>query len=326
MPDITRSQNFENGDLVTAQKLKDLIDLSSINPTFVTGKTELAAQTVATGDHLLIYDLSALAFRKVRAADLVASNLPVRATTVTASTSVSTPEITGPVGVDVVITPPAGRKIDVAGALEADSINAVGAITAGGLVTANLGATIAGPVTASGIANFTNSIQFSGTPVYGLSAVIEGSVNAVNCLGGTAGEISATCNQWLTLATIPSLTKTNKEIWQVDATFSASWSNVTAGQNQCKFRMILVSTGAVLAEKYRLAGPFSGLNFHKDQINLSAIIPASTVLTSDSIRVEIFYNNPYAAGQSAFLRAGPHGDQFETGTTNRTTIIKYIKP
>ena len=126
MPDITRTQNFSDGDLVTAEKLKNLVDLSSINTTFITGKTELAAGSVATGDHLLMHDLSVSAYRKVRAADLVASNLPVVAS------SVTTPAVTGTLVTDIVITPQAGRKVDVAGPLEADSINCVGASTVGG--------------------------------------------------------------------------------------------------------------------------------------------------------------------------------------------------
>ena len=110
-----------------------------------------------------------------------------------------------------------------------------------------------------------------------------------------------------------------------EAIFSAFWWNVIASQNQCKFRIILVSSGAVLAESYRLSYIGSESTFFKDQVYLSAIIAESTVFTGDSIRVEIFYANGTIA-QNGSLRAGPQNDLFENGTTNKTRLTKYIKP
>ena len=65
MPDITRIQNFNDGDLVTANKLKNLIDNSSINTTFLTDKTALAENEIADTDQFLVYDASALIFKKI---------------------------------------------------------------------------------------------------------------------------------------------------------------------------------------------------------------------------------------------------------------------
>lgn len=65
MPDITRIQNFNDGDLVTANKLKNLIDNSSISTAFLTDKTALAQNEIADADQFLVYDASALVFKKI---------------------------------------------------------------------------------------------------------------------------------------------------------------------------------------------------------------------------------------------------------------------
>lgn len=65
MPDLNRTQNFADGDLVTAQKLKDLIDLTTIQPYFLTSKTALSQGQLSADDQLLVYDVSDLVFKKV---------------------------------------------------------------------------------------------------------------------------------------------------------------------------------------------------------------------------------------------------------------------
>jgi hypothetical protein len=71
MPDITRLQNFNDGDLVTAEKLKNLIDNSSISPSFVYGKSILFADTISLNDALLIYDSSINSYMKTSVEDFV---------------------------------------------------------------------------------------------------------------------------------------------------------------------------------------------------------------------------------------------------------------
>lgn len=72
MSDLTRSQNFEDGDLVTALKLKNLIDLSTINPTFVTTKSELQSGSIdATTDLVLGYDFSTNTLVKIKVEELL---------------------------------------------------------------------------------------------------------------------------------------------------------------------------------------------------------------------------------------------------------------
>lgn len=71
MPDLNRSQNFSDGDLVTAQKLKDLIDLTTIQPFFLTSKSILFQDTLTKNDKLLAYAPSTGAFMQLGIGDLM---------------------------------------------------------------------------------------------------------------------------------------------------------------------------------------------------------------------------------------------------------------
>ena len=71
MPDLNRTQNFADGDLVTAQKLKDLIDQTSIQPSFLTSKSILFQDTLTKNDRLLAYAPTANAFMQLGIGDLM---------------------------------------------------------------------------------------------------------------------------------------------------------------------------------------------------------------------------------------------------------------
>jgi len=72
MPDLNRTQNFADGDLVTAQKLKDLIDLTTIQPYFLTSKSYLFQDTLnASTDRLLAYKASTNSFMQITMKDLI---------------------------------------------------------------------------------------------------------------------------------------------------------------------------------------------------------------------------------------------------------------
>jgi hypothetical protein len=71
MTDLNRSQNFTDGDLVTAQKLKDLIDLTTVSPQFLYNKSILFADTLSLNDYLLIYDSSINSYMKTSVEDFV---------------------------------------------------------------------------------------------------------------------------------------------------------------------------------------------------------------------------------------------------------------
>ena len=85
MPDLNRTQNFTDGDLVTALKLKNLIDQTSVDPTFLSSKVELLASGLdKAADTVLLHDFSTSLLKKVKVEELliVPVTLPVLTATV----------------------------------------------------------------------------------------------------------------------------------------------------------------------------------------------------------------------------------------------------
>ena len=98
MPDLNRTQNFVDGDLVTALKLKNLVDTSTIDPTFLSTKTELLTAGVdVNNDTVLVHDLSASLLRKVKVRELlrVATTLPTVTATLATIDTLKTSVIDG---------------------------------------------------------------------------------------------------------------------------------------------------------------------------------------------------------------------------------------
>ncbi len=70
--DITRGQSFSDGQRITAAQLQALVDSATINPAFVTDKTE--QQLVATGDYFLLYSAAGASLRKISGNNLLLNN------------------------------------------------------------------------------------------------------------------------------------------------------------------------------------------------------------------------------------------------------------
>ena len=83
MAQIQKGDTFADGQQVTGARLNQLIDSATILPNIITDQTNLTANTVETGDSILLYDLSATALREATASDLLNSNIPVTASSVT---------------------------------------------------------------------------------------------------------------------------------------------------------------------------------------------------------------------------------------------------
>ena len=130
MAQISKGDTFTDGEQVTGARLNQLVDSSTLLAGAILDQGAMTANTVAATDSVLLYDLSATGLRKPTVSDILNSNLPV-----------TTSAITGGAGVNVVITPAATYKVDVAGAFEADSINSVGAATVGGTLAVTGNAT-----------------------------------------------------------------------------------------------------------------------------------------------------------------------------------------
>ena len=196
MAQIQSPETYADGQQVTAARLNNQTNGAILLPGAVTDQTALTANTVASGDTVLLHDASASALRKATAGDLLGSGLPV-------TTSV----ITGASGVDLAITPAAGQKVDVGGAFEANSLNVTGNSTIGGneTVSGNLlvtgSSTLTGNViadngfTSNGTANFTGQLQVNGSTAYVLYEVASLSLPApVNIAAITNSNVATTAN------------------------------------------------------------------------------------------------------------------------------------
>ena len=124
MPQLSKGDTFADGQQVTGVRLNGLVDNATILPGVITDQTSITANTVDNADSILLHDSSASALREATASDLLNSGL-----------SITTGAITGNSGADLVLTPSAGQKVDVAGAIEVDSENVVGNSTIGGTLT-----------------------------------------------------------------------------------------------------------------------------------------------------------------------------------------------
>jgi len=124
MAQIQSPETYIDGQQVTAARLNNQTNGAVLLPGAITDQTALAAGTVATGDGLIVHDASASAIRKITAGDLLGSGVPV-----------TTGAITGSTGADLVITPAAGQKVDVAGDIEAEDATLTGGLTVTGNTT-----------------------------------------------------------------------------------------------------------------------------------------------------------------------------------------------
>jgi hypothetical protein len=171
MAQIQSPETYADGQQVTAARLNNQTNGAVLLPGAVTDQTPISGG-VASGDGLIVHDASASALRKATVGEVLGGGVPVVAASVT-----------GVAGADLVIAPSAGQKADVTGPLEADSINAVGAISSGGnsTVGGNLAVTgnstlsgnlnANGNLTNTGVANFTGTLQYKSTPILGLYQV-----------------------------------------------------------------------------------------------------------------------------------------------------------
>jgi hypothetical protein len=100
MAQIQKGDTFADGQQVTASRLNQFLDSATVLPNIITDQTNLTANTVATGDSILLYDLSATALREATASDLLNSNIPI-----------TTPSVTAGTGSDITLSPQNGTIV-----------------------------------------------------------------------------------------------------------------------------------------------------------------------------------------------------------------------
>lgn len=123
MAQIQSPETYADGQQVTAARLNNQTNGAILLPGAVTDQTAISGG-VASGDAVIVHDASTSALRKATVGEVLGGGVPVVASSVT-----------GVAGADLVLTPSAGQKVDVAGNLEADDINATDDMTVGGNAT-----------------------------------------------------------------------------------------------------------------------------------------------------------------------------------------------
>lgn len=167
--------------------------------------------------------------------------------------------------------------------------------------------------------NITTALQIAGTPVWSLVSITDTGIPFFQCDGTTTTGLSTTCGQWKTILSISGVTKTNKEQWLVEADFPCNVYTLYSA----RFRITVNSTGAVFAMQFNYIQAYA--NFLLNQIKMSALIPESTVLTNDTIKIEVFYNCS-VVGPSNVCNIGYGGGLTDSTVTSRVRTTKYIKP
>ena len=94
MAQIQSPETYADGQQVTAARLNNQTNGAILLPGAITDQTNITANTVASGDSILLYDLSATALREANVSDVLGSNLPVTTSAITAGANS-----------DIVVTP-----------------------------------------------------------------------------------------------------------------------------------------------------------------------------------------------------------------------------
>jgi len=111
MAQLQSPETYVDGQQVTATRLNNQTNGATLLPGAITDQPNITANTVASGDSLLLYDLSATALREANVSDVLGSNLPVTTSAVTAGANS-----------DVVITPNDGVVVTGSTYVSADAI------------------------------------------------------------------------------------------------------------------------------------------------------------------------------------------------------------
>lgn len=105
MAQISKGDTFTDGEQVTGARLNQLVDSATLLAGVITDQTNITVNTVASGDSILLYDLSATALREANVSDVLGSNLPIIASAITTSS------VTAGANSDIVLTPNDGTIV-----------------------------------------------------------------------------------------------------------------------------------------------------------------------------------------------------------------------
>lgn len=137
MAQISKGDTFADSQQLTATRLNQLVDSAQLLVGAITEQPSITANTLEATDSTIVNDAGSL--KEATIGDILNSNL-----------AITTSEVNGGTGVDMIVTPDAGKKLMIIGAFEADSMNSVGALTVGGNATVTGTLDVTGAVTTDG--------------------------------------------------------------------------------------------------------------------------------------------------------------------------------
>ena len=227
MAQISKGDTFTNGEQVTGARLNQLVDSATLLVGAITDQPNITAGTLEATDSTIVNDSGTL--KEATIGDILGSNLPI----VTSS-------ITGGAGVDITVTPAATKKFDVAGALEADSINSVGAITVGGAatITGTLGVTGATTLTGgiSGNTTINGNVTIGSGKTLTLDSAPTANLHAATKAYVDSGSKSA-CKAWVKFAGATGTISASYNVSSITrggvGTYTVNLSTTQADANYC---------------------------------------------------------------------------------------------
>lgn len=304
MAQISKGDTFVNGEQVDGNRLNQLVDSAQLLVGAITDQPSITANTLEATDSTIVNDAGTL--KEATIGDILNSNLPV-----------TTSSITGGAGSDIVVTPAAGQKVDVAGAFEANSNNTVGNSTIGGNLTVTGSSTLTGNViadngfTSNGIANFTGQFQVNGTVGYVLYEVFEANVSYSNATVPTG---------WNAMYTSPSLTKPSDEIWVIES--DLRWRHTL--QLIWAVRLNLTTPNTMLNGTIDIEGGGSDY-WHIESNIMRYVFNAGTTFTS-TITIDVLPSSvagyAFYCGETNYTTAGT-AIQAITFSPSKFRIYKY---
>jgi hypothetical protein len=303
MAQISKGDTFTDGQQVTGARLNQLVDSSVLLVGAITDQPSITANTLQATDTTIVNDAGVL--KEATIGDFLNSNLPI-----------STSAITGGTGVDLVLTPAAGQKVDVAGNIEADDINVTDDLTVGddatisGDLVVTGGSTLTGNVvadngfTSNGVANFTGTLQVNGTVGYVLTEISEESI---------ASWTAPSTGNHFSIFTSAAFTKPAGEIWAFEIVYNWTGTIGAGGVSVAgRYGSVTQGTGAYLFHDVFFDSQ-GGANVYRNTITQRWIALSGTTFTSETFKVD------------ANASAGTSLQVFNTTTSVLTTSVTSSK-
>lgn len=173
-------------------------------------------------------------------------------------------------------------------------------------------------------ANVTTAMQFSGVPVFGLASIDEYTIPYNQADATTEAQRISTCNQWRVVTSLTSQTKTDKEIWVIEADFPlVYWP--WAGAAKFSIHRLGTATNLSLEASYIQNNGSAYVSFDTKQIKMKCVIPSGVTFTSETIQFRFRYNATYA-GASNIANVGFGGSLTDADITSKLRVTKYFKP